>query len=129
LILGKRVTEMPKKASPIWAPFYDAGYAPVLDGLEYVYRAVTPPIRPIRFNARFFLADGSKLYGNLQGDGELLNLLWLPIPKAIELRTPPIQKIVLKAVPDMVDKAGKIKRPQRVPVRIMRHGKRGIEYE
>ncbi len=129
LILGKRVTAMPKNASPIWAPFYDAGYAPVLDGLEYVYRAVTPPIRPIRFNARFFLADGSKLHGKLQGDGELLNLLWLPIPKAVELPTPPIQKIVLEAIPSMVDKAGKIKRPQRVPVRIMRHGKRGIEYE
>ena len=116
-------------ASATWAPFYEAGYAPLLDGLEYVYRAVTPPVRPIRFNARFFLADGANLHGKLQGDGELLDLGWVPIPKAIELPTPPIQQIVLEALPDMVDETGKIKRTRRVPVRIMRHGQRRIEYE
>ena len=129
LILGKRLTKIPKKPSLIWAPFYNAGYAPILDGLEYVYRAVTPPVRPIRYNARFFLADGSKLHGKLEGDGELLNLCWLPISKAIDLPTAPIQKIVLEELPGMLNEEGKIRRPQRVPLRIMRYGKRGIEYE
>ncbi|MBT4491224.1 MAG: NUDIX hydrolase [Rhodospirillaceae bacterium] len=129
MILGQRLDQVPKGASSSWAPFYQAGYAPILDSLEYVYRAVTPPIRPIRFNARFFLADGSNLHGKLQGDGELLNLSWVPIPKAIELPTPPIQQIVLEALPDMVDDAGQIRRHRRVPVRIMRYGERRIEYE
>jgi 8-oxo-dGTP pyrophosphatase MutT (NUDIX family) len=133
LIVGRKLDGasdiLAKNASETWAPFYEAGYAPLLDGLEYVYRAVTPPIRPIRFNARFFLADGSNLHGKLQGDGELLNLAWVPIPKAIELPTPPIQQIVLEALPDMVDQNGKIKRSRRVPVRIMRHGQRRIEFE
>ena len=133
MILGKRLDktsrQAPQNAAPSWAPFYEAGFAPTLDGLEYVYRAVTPPFRPIRFNARFFLADGSNLHGKLQGDGELLDLSWIPIPKAIELQTPPIQQIVLEAIPGFVDETGKIRRQRKVPVRIMRHGTRRLEYE
>ena len=129
LILGQPLKTPPRKASPTWAPFYRAGFAPALDSLEYVYRAVTPPIRPIRFNARFFLADGTNLHGKLQGDGELLNLAWLPIPKAIELPTPPLQQIVLEALPGLLDEEGRVRRQRRVPVRIMRHGERRLEYE
>jgi 8-oxo-dGTP pyrophosphatase MutT (NUDIX family) len=129
LILGQPLKTPPTKASASWAPFYQAGFAPTLDSLEYVYRAVTPPIRPIRFNARFFLADGTNLHGKLQGDGELLNLAWVPIPKAIELPTPPIQQIVLEALPGLVDEDGRVRRQRRVPVRIMRYGERRLEYE
>ncbi len=129
LILGRPLEGDQNGASDTWAPFYEAGFAPSLEGLEYVYRAVTPPYRPIRFNARFFLADGADLHGKLQGDGELLNLSWLPIPKAIELPTPPIQQIVLEALPSMLDDEGNIRRPRRVPIRIMRHGTRRLEYE
>ncbi len=129
LILGQPLDKVPEKASTTWRPFYDAGFAPCLKDLEYVYRAVTPPFRPIRFNARFFLADGSNLHGKLQGDGELLNLKWVPIPKAIELQTPPIQQIVLEALPGLVDDNGKIRRRRKVPVRIVRHGTRRLEYE
>ncbi|MDP6832751.1 MAG: NUDIX domain-containing protein [Alphaproteobacteria bacterium] len=129
LILGQPLDNMPENASPTWRPFYEAGFAPSLGGLEYVYRAVTPPFRPIRFNARFFVADGSNLHGKLQGDGELLDLKWVPIPKAIELQTPPIQQIVLEALPGLLDKNGKIRRRRKVPVRIMRHGTRRLEYE
>ncbi len=129
LILGRPLENPPERAAPAWAPFYQAGFAPVLDTLEYVYRAVTPPFRPIRFNARFFLADGTNLHGKLQGDGELLNLAWIPIPKAIELPTAPIQQIVLEALPSLLDEEGRVRRLRRVPVRIMRHGQRRLEYE
>lgn len=136
MILGNKldqsadqIDQLVKNAAPSWAPFYEAGYAPTLDGLEYVYRAVTPPFRPIRFNARFFLADGTNLHGKLQGDGELLDLSWVPIPKALKLQTPPIQQIVLEAIPGLVDEAGKIRKQRKVPVRIMRYGTRRIEYE
>ncbi|MBC8241441.1 MAG: NUDIX domain-containing protein [Alphaproteobacteria bacterium] len=129
LILGHPLKQPPGKAAPSWAPFYQAGFAPALDSLEYVYRAVTPPIRPIRFNARFFLTDGTNLHGKLKGDGELLDLSWVPIPKAMELTTPPIQQIVLQALPGLVDEEGRVRRLRRVPVRIMRHGERRLEYE
>ena len=129
MILGRPLDKQPERASPTWAPFYQAGFSPILDSMEYVYRAVTPPFRPIRFNARFFLADGTNLHGKLQGDGELLNLSWVPIPKAIELPTPPIQQIVLEALPGLVDDEGRVRRQRKVPVRIMRHGTRRLEYE
>lgn len=129
LILGTPHDKAPEQAAPSWAPFYETGYSPMLDSLEYVYRAVTPPIRPIRFNARFFLADGANLHGDLQGDGELLNLDWVPIAQAMELPTPPIQQIVLKALPGLLDEEGRVRRQRKVPVRIMRNGTRRLEYE
>ncbi len=129
LILGQPLDRLPERISPSWAAFYRTGFAPALADLEYVYRAVTPPTRPIRFNARFFLANGANLHGKLQGDGELLNLAWIPVAKAIELTTPPIQQVVLEALPDLLDEGGQARRQRRVPVRIMRHGERRLEYE
>ena len=129
LILGQPLEKPPERAAPSWAPFYQAGFAPALDSLEYFYRAVTPPFRPIRFNARFFLADGTNLHGKLQSDGELLDLAWIPVPKAMELQTPPIQQIVLEALPGLVDEEGRVRPQRRVPVRIMRYGQRRLEYE
>src|SRR5260370_32692564 len=39
-----------------WHGFLDKGFAPALDCLDLIARAVTPPGRPRRFNARFFMA-------------------------------------------------------------------------
>ena len=40
------------------------GIPPRLDGLRYICRAITPPRLPIRFNARFFVADAATTSGN-----------------------------------------------------------------
>ena len=45
-----------------WERFFDAGYAPALDRLEYIARAITPVFRPMRFDAaRFFLVESTKV--------------------------------------------------------------------
>ena len=61
------------------------GVRPGLELLDYVARAITPAGNPIRYHARFFLADASALSGELRSNGELLDLAWFPIPKALEL--------------------------------------------
>jgi len=129
LILGQRTDAPPRRLGDDWRHFCDTGFAPSLDSLEYICRAITPPFRPIRFNARFFLADGSRAHGRLAGSGELLDLDWIPLTKARKLPTPRIQQVVLDYLDELIDDEGRIRRPRRVPVQRMRHGRRVQEFE
>ena len=52
------------------------GKPPTLDALDYLCRAETPPEHPIRFNARFFIADASRVTGTLINSHELEDLFW-----------------------------------------------------
>jgi 8-oxo-dGTP pyrophosphatase MutT (NUDIX family) len=72
-----------------------AGLRPSLGHLDYVARAITPAGNPIRYHARFFLADGETLDGELRSNGELLDLAWVPIGKALELNIIDVTEFVL----------------------------------
>ena len=61
------------------------GSPPVLGGLDYLARAVTPTDSPIRFNARFFCVNASFVTGVLGGDGELDNLRFYDMAEALAL--------------------------------------------
>lgn len=70
-------------AHPSWAAIGAAGSAPDLSTLAYFGRAITSPYSPIRFHARFFLADAGAAAGRLGGSGELSDLDWYPVAHAI----------------------------------------------
>ena len=53
-----------------------SGLLPDLGHLDYLCRALTPTISPVRFNARFLIAPGEAAVGALAGSGELENLGW-----------------------------------------------------
>lgn len=74
------------------------GIRPDLAQLDFVARAITPAHNPIRYHARFFLADGEALEGDLRSNGELLDLAWVPIPKALELNIIDVTEFVLEEV-------------------------------
>ena len=61
------------------------GNPPDLSGLDYLGRAITPPVRPVRFNARFFIVDAGAVSGTLAGSGELEGLRWYGIEEALAL--------------------------------------------
>lgn len=61
------------------------GIPPDLSGFDYLCRAITPAGRPIRFDARFLIADAALLQGTLAGSGELENLSWYGVPEALAL--------------------------------------------
>ncbi len=69
----------------VWDSFRHKGWAPDLSALACIARAITPTSSPIRFHARFFHVDGTRLFGELKGSGELLDLEWMPVGKAKSL--------------------------------------------
>ncbi len=90
----------PRTRSKAWAQFFAHGVVPRLDGLDLIARAVTPPNRPRRFDARFFMADASAIAQTLEaaGHGELLTPSWLTFPQARALDLPTITRRVLDEV-------------------------------
>lgn len=74
--------------------------APDLAALDYLCRAVTPPSRAIRFNARFLVASADRVSGEIRGSGELEELGWFPIAQALEAPLAPITRMMLGEVRD-----------------------------
>ncbi|MGR3436501.1 MAG: NUDIX hydrolase [Shimia sp.] len=87
---------------PDWADFAARGLVPDASALRFVFRAITPPGRPRRFDARFFVADAAALAGDpddLSGaSGELSFLRWVPLDAIREVTMPFITEVVLAEV-------------------------------
>ena len=74
---------------------------PDLSKFRLVCRAITPPYRPRRFDARFFLADAEAVLESdipAAGGDELLHTRWFPLDEAEGLDLPSITRFVLKEV-------------------------------
>lgn len=76
--------------------------APPAGGLRFVFRAITPPGRTRRFDARFFLAPASLVPGDIdnfeQAEPELSHLQWIGLSAARALDLPFITEVVLAEV-------------------------------
>ena len=87
---------------PGWAGFAARGGVPDASALRFFFRAITPPGRSRRFDARFFLADAARLVGDPDdfsaASDELGHLHWLPLSKARDLDLPFITEVVLAEV-------------------------------
>ncbi len=85
-----------------WQAFAALGLLPDASALGYVFRAITPPGRSRRFDARFFLADAGALAGDAEdfsrASGELSLLQWIPLIEARRFEMPFITEIVLAEV-------------------------------
>ena len=99
---------------PAWRAFAEAGLAPSLAPLEYIARAITPPGRPRRFHARFFLADARHAHGRLAGDGELVDLRWVPLARTRELPSAGITRLIIGELEQRLADANSNQRP--IPV-------------
>jgi len=61
------------------------GSPPRLDVVDYLCRAVTPPSRPMRFNARFLVTEAAAAQGRISGSGELEGVRFYPLSEALAL--------------------------------------------
>lgn len=68
---------------------------PHLDRLDYFFRAITPPGRTRRFDARFFVVEADGSEGELAGDGELVDLAFRTFDKSRELDVAGITRIAM----------------------------------
>ncbi|MEH6581581.1 MAG: NUDIX hydrolase [Halioglobus sp.] len=102
LVLGEPDTPTLQSRSPHWREFLKFGVNPRLDGLHYIARAITPPYRTRRFDARFFMADAEQIQGEVhdtpEGSGELLGIHWVSMKDAQALELPTITRMVLAEV-------------------------------
>jgi len=89
-------------APDAWRAFFAMGLRPRTAALRFIFRAVTPPGRPRRFDARFFLAEAEAVVGDpsgfTPGDAELRHLQWIDLPAARLLPVPFITFVVLSEV-------------------------------
>lgn len=102
LILGQR-GDWHGDAPPDWQGFAATGHVPVAHGLQFVFRAITPPGRPRRFDARFFLVDATEVASDLDDFSaaceELSHLQWVPLATARhEYDLPFITEVVLAEI-------------------------------
>lgn len=92
----------PRPGAGPWREFLAQGAAADLDALRFIARAVTPPSRHKRFDARFFMADAERLISlERQGDcGELDEIAWVGLDDALGLDLPSVTRFVLREIPD-----------------------------
>ena len=116
----------PASVAGSWREFRAIGALPDLAALRYVARAITPPGRTRRFDARFFMADASALLHPepTAGSGELDEIAWLPLAEARGLDLPAITRFVLAEV------AERLTAPDRpLPFVRMVRGRHAVDYQ
>ena len=98
LRLGKTATgdwELPED----WHGFSQGGLLPDASALTFFCRAITPPGRPRRFDARFFLADAAALSDDpddfSKASDELSHLQWVRVSEARKFNLPFITEVVI----------------------------------
>lgn len=100
LLLGARDNRIGKLVAPKgWRGYLGTGYLPDGAALNFVFRAITPPGRPRRFDARFFLAEAEKLASDpddfSRAEDELSHLQWVPLDEVRRFDMPFITEVVL----------------------------------
>ncbi|WP_435660401.1 NUDIX hydrolase [Leisingera caerulea] len=99
-----------------WQSFAATGHVPSAKAMQFVFRALTPPGRPRRFDARFFLVDADQITGDLddfsRAADELSHLQWIPLSRVRSFDLPFITEVVLAEVTARVRDA---EPPQSVP--------------
>lgn len=105
LIVGRR--GMAKGKPPKgWEGYAAHEAAPELDKLAFVCRAITPPFRPRRFDARFFFAFAEEVLLSDEpqaGDAELLHTRWFAFDEAEKLDLPSVTRFVLSEIAARLD--------------------------
>ncbi|MFO7922017.1 NUDIX hydrolase [Rhodobacteraceae bacterium W635] len=103
LLLGARDARAGSLVAPRgWRGYLATGHLPDGAALRFVFRAITPPGRPRRFDARFFMAEAERLANDpddfTRAEDELSHLQWVPLEEARAIDMPFITEVVLAEI-------------------------------
>jgi 8-oxo-dGTP pyrophosphatase MutT (NUDIX family) len=100
LLLGVHSAEAVKVPNGPWTAFAETKILPDLGALHFIGRAITPPGRPRRFDARFFTADATAIAHRIEGvtgpDAELTELVWMTLAEAKQLDMPAVTGVMME---------------------------------
>jgi len=96
LLVGGIGQPLDSPRQQIWQAYGTAGLAPDFGAIDFICRAITPVTSHRRYNTRFFLADGARAMGSVNGNGELEDLAWRPVPALSGLNIVDVTEYVLK---------------------------------
>ena len=100
LIIGKSLSDE-ARAPKNWQPFLAEGALPCMTNLEFVGRAITPPYRPRRFDARFFMADAETALIDERpaaSGAELVDVRWIDLEDTGDIDLPAVTQMMIDEV-------------------------------
>ena len=117
LAIGVSNAIEPEKAPPgAWTRFAATGVTPALDAIDFLARAITPPGRPRRFDARFLIVEAGSVAARVDGavhaEAELTELVWTPLDDALSLDLPDITRAALADLKQALDDGLDKRRPR-----------------
>ena len=99
-----------------WTRFAATGVRPSLNAIDFLARAITPPGRTRRFDARFLVVDARFIAGRVEGavhaDAELVELVWTALKDAQNLDLPAITQAALADLDEALEGGLDRRRPR-----------------
>jgi 8-oxo-dGTP pyrophosphatase MutT (NUDIX family) len=127
VMIGRRGAPQ-RSGAAAWRPFLEHGVIPVLSPLRFVARAITPPGRSRRFDARFFAVFSDAVAAAVEvPDHELQSPAWLTFDEARTHPLPRITRTVLDHLEARLAREPQLAPDGPAPFHRMRRGKFHVE--
>ena len=108
----------------VWKPFSDRKLLPALGGLRLIARAITPPRRSRRFDARFFATFSDQIADQVAiAEDELSEIQWLTFNEARSTDLPMITELILNHLEGRLSTDPDLGTDATIPFHYMRHGR------
>lgn len=125
ILIGAAAQSSLRSRSRGWTPFLETGIVPRLAPLRLVARAITPPDRVRRYDARFFAVFAEAIADERAApDDELKSPAWLTFEEARATALPQITRIILDDVEARLATDPTLSPEAPVPFHFMRRGVR-----
>ncbi len=123
-VILARPASKPASRNTAWSGFIERGYLPALGELRIIARAITPPGRSRRFDARFFAAFSDQIADEVPiTEDELSEVQWLTFDEARATDLPRITGAILDHLQNQLTVDPDLSKAETIPFHYMRNGR------